>query len=747
MTFGVNWTITQNVSPIVEGLNGTTTDWTFTITRDDTTLDTQIGVSTVSSGVYNSANIVTDIAALVNASLPFGAGTASAMINVTVKGDAIYEFNETFIITLFVDPADTFTNFTVTIPNDDPMPVVTALGQGFEGTATNTNATVAFQMNRPSELLCFANWKTASGTALIGVDFVAKSGTQVFPPGGLLSPNVITIIADSIAELTEGLLLVPNGLSGNCTFAGGQVAILDDGDPVVAVISAVSTTATVFEGSSAATAATLQWPLSLSPVSAGQPVNVTYSIIGGTATPGTDYAPPVGGMITIPAGASVANFWVKVVPDLYWETNETIAINITGTSGATWSGSTMLTGTIVNDDPVPSLYVIDASFAEGNSSPNNKGVIVSTGAGWPQQPITVEYTLLDGTATAGSDYINVTNTFVINATTSGVGAAIVPIIGDTVHETANKTFYVTITSVSCPACTLYTVGITRGTGAVTILDDDSPILFVSGNTVTEAYGAVLTFTISVQTNQTADIVVNWSTTGGTATNDVDFTVVSGTATIAAGAYFTTVTVPILNDTVSEPTETVIFTVDSIVSGPATLGSAGTGFILDNPSTPLPVIYLHNITVPEGNSGNTTGYVPLTLSPASERVVNVTYSTRDESAYSPVDYYTVDGWVAFFPGETAKNITVTIVADTIEEPQTAFVVRLNSVSNAAFGNFTAGVIISDDDALITAAVQSDVYEGSPAFNPRFIGLIVVIGVVVIAIIASIVGFFALKRYVS
>jgi len=203
----------------------------------------------------------------------------------------------------------------------------------------------------------------------------------------------------------------------------------------------------------------------------------------------------------------------------------------------------------------------------------------------------------------------------------------------------------------------------------------------------------------------------------------------------------------LDDTESEPTETIIFTISSI-SGPGRIGTAtGSAFILDNPSDPVPSVYIYNVTVIEGDNGTTVGNVPISLSFASSRLINVTYSTRDESAYSPVDYLTSDGWVAFSPGQTAQNITVYVVGDTIEELETAFILRLVSVTNAVFGNYTAGVIISDDDYLVTAAVQSDVYEGSPAFNPRFIGLIVVIGVVVIAIIASIVGFFALKRYVS
>jgi hypothetical protein len=741
LVLAVNWTITPTVLLHPEGDSGNT-DYDFTITRNDATDPADIGVTTI-----NMTASITDLTILNNFTVSFAAGEFSRNVTVSITGDTIYETNETFSITLFVGASDTYTPLTVIIINDDSVPIVTIAAaptkEGnltFNGTSfvqALTPVTLQFTLNKQTEVGCTFNWATQAGTALTGIDFVPKvSSTQFAPFVGVQTGSVI-ILGDISKENTEAFLIVNAGSIGCTVTVPGQVAIIDD-DPFPFIN--ITTATAVMEGTTG-TVSYLYWPMTIYPVAAGIQitVNVALNSTFSTATLGSDFLLPTGGSVLIPAGASVSNMWVRVIGEQLFEANETVTLDFVSVVNATWTGVPTFGGTIINDDPAPALAVTDVAYVEGNTNAS-RAVIITTGAGWTPTPIQVYWTLIDGTATDGEDYINQTGTAVVGGANGT--ALITTIIGDTIPESANETFYFVITGSNCVGCT-----IVKPQGAVTIIDDDEPYVFITGTTATEGATAYVTFTVSIQVAQASDITFDYAVTGGTATAGADFTATSGTGAIITGSKSFMVNVTLLDDTVSEPTESIVLTITNL-SGPArNATNYGFAYILDNPSDPIPTVYVYNITVIEGDNGTTLGYVPLTLSFASQRIVNVTYSTRDESAYTPVDYLATDGWVAFAPGQTSQNITVYIVGDTTEELETAFVVRLASVTNANFGNYTAGVIISDDDYLITAAVQSDVYEGSPAFNPRFIGLIIVIGVVVIAIIASIVGFFALKRYVS
>ena len=81
--------------------------------------------------------------------------------------------------------------------------------------------------------------------------------------------------------------------------------------------------------------------------------------------------------------------------------------------------------------------------------------------------------------------------------------------------------------------------------------------------------AVLTLTLS--TTSTSSVTVNYATAPGTATAGTDYTTASGTATFAAGTTTTTITVPVLGDTVVEPTETVLVNLTAPVN--ATIADA------------------------------------------------------------------------------------------------------------------------------------------------------------------------------
>jgi len=73
-------------------------------------------------------------------------------------------------------------------------------------------------------------------------------------------------------------------------------------------------------------------------------------------------------------------------------------------------------------------------------------------------------------------------------------------------------------------------------------------------TVAENAGSV-TLTVRRLNDPNAAVTVDYATANGTATAGLDYTATNGTLTFAAGETNQTVTVPILNDGLVEPTET------------------------------------------------------------------------------------------------------------------------------------------------------------------------------------------------
>src|SRR6185312_2567553 len=85
-----------------------------------------------------------------------------------------------------------------------------------------------------------------------------------------------------------------------------------------------------------------------------------------------------------------------------YEPNETLTLRLANPVNATLATASA-TGTISNDDPVPTVAVSSPSVAEGNSGTASLTFTVAL-SNPSSQATVVNYATADGTATAGSDY-------------------------------------------------------------------------------------------------------------------------------------------------------------------------------------------------------------------------------------------------------------------------------------------------------------------------------------------------------
>ena len=200
--------------------------------------------------------------------------------------------------------------------------------------------------------------------------------------------------------------------------------------------------------------------------------------------------------------------------------------------------------------------------------------------------VTLEYTANEiggsGAATAGADFMQ--PTFQGKANTGQIVFEIgesektftIPIVNDTLAE-GNETFAVGLQNPSSG-----TLGTPR-TVLVTIVDDDSPnTISISEAAVSISEGAG-TANLMVQRsgNLSAPASVNFSTSNGTALSGSDYAATSGTVNFAVGQVTQTISVPIIDDLVSENDET--FSVNLSSPTGAVLGSqvSSAVTILDN----------------------------------------------------------------------------------------------------------------------------------------------------------------------
>jgi Zn-dependent metalloprotease len=100
---------------------------------------------------------------------------------------------------------------------------------------------------------------------------------------------------------------------------------------------------------------------------------------------------------------------------------------------------------------------------------------------------------------------------------------------------------------------------------------------------------------------------------------------------------------------------------------------------------------------EGNAGNASTSVTVSLSSPETAPVTVDFATADNTAtVANNDYVAVSGTLTFAPGQTTRTVTVSAVGDTTLEPSESFFVNLTNASGAGIGDGQGAVTIINDD---------------------------------------------------
>ncbi|NEQ23451.1 MAG: hypothetical protein F6K28_30715, partial [Microcoleus sp. SIO2G3] len=111
---------------------------------------------------------------------------------------------------------------------------------------------------------------------------------------------------------------------------------------------------------------------------------------------------------------------------------------------------------------------------------------------------------------------------------------------------------------------------------------------------------------------------------------------------------------------------------------------------------LPILFINDVTVTEGDSGTSNAVFTVNLSAASTQTVSVNYATANGTATAGSDYTATSNTLSFAPGETSKTISVPIVGNTFAEGSESFTLNLSNASNATISDAQAVGTILDND---------------------------------------------------
>jgi hypothetical protein len=280
--------------------------------------------------------------------LTFPAGSTTQNVPITVLGDTTPESNEIVVVTF-----SNAVGATLLTPigqgrildDDNPAQISIDNPSTFEGNSGTTDLTYTVTMSRPSGSAVTIDYQTTGGTATPGTDYTAIAAAQTLTiPAGSTSGTIdVSVNGDTTVEADETVIVTLSNPSPNTAIASGTGVgtIIDDDGPATLAILGDAT----HEGCEGPT--TLQFTVQLShPTNTA--VTVNYQTSDGTAQAGSDYQ-AASGTLTFAPGQTERTIDVTVNGDTAAESDETLTVTLTNSSGATISVPSA-TGTILNDD-------------------------------------------------------------------------------------------------------------------------------------------------------------------------------------------------------------------------------------------------------------------------------------------------------------------------------------------------------------------------------------------------------------
>ena len=415
-------------------------------------------------------------------------------------------------------------------------------------------------------------------------------------------------------------------------------------------------------------------------------------------------------------------------------------------------GASVATGTITNDDAVPTIGVGNGSaFVEGDDGKQNM-VFTLTLSSASSQAVTVKYTTNDGAAkglpVGGTvDATHDFNAIVAKSITIPAGDTnatfTVEVLGDTRFE-GNETFTVTLSDV-----TNAVLDGKAGTGTI-VNNDVAPTITITNASGAEGTGVngKATFTVALSGVTELPVTVSYATADGTAADATlnalaasDYVAQTGTLRFEPGDVTSQqIVIDLIADATDEKDETFFVN----LSGPtgATIADAqGIGTIQNDESIfTIEPAAGQSLALTEESAPDTNNTLHLVvkrssgIGAASVRITTADGSgvTGAKSSGPRVDFVAVNQLVSFADGETEKAVDVTINKDVVYENAETFRAVLSAPTNGVLGalaDIDRTITITDNEAAPTLSIlqpPAPIVEGNDT-SPSLVFTVLLSGV--------------------
>jgi hypothetical protein len=539
------------------------------------------------------------------------------------------------------------------------------------------------------------NYATSNGSATEPADYTLTSGTLNFADGEVIKTFDVPVVNDGMNEGGQEILnLTLSNPTGGATLNAQSTAQLYLIDYDTNLPTTFFSEMSIVEGNNGTQNAVFN--ITVTPHT--NTVTVGYKTQDGTAKAGLDYQ-SVTGMLTFTAGETSKNVMVPIIGDTLAEGDELFLLELTTLTNATVSDGHG-EGLIIDDEAFGAISLSAATY-NVNENDMTLDIIVQRAGG--TTPMSVDYTTVDGTAVAVSDYSTKSGKLTFNGSETQKTVSI-PITNDGQNE-VDKTFKFKLSNPNNA-----TLG-SPDEAVITIKDDDAPLPVGSLEFSSPTYsvnedGATVTITVKRTGGVAGAVSVTAATTIGSA-EGTDYANVSNPLNWGDGdSSDQTFKVNIINDTLDEFDETFNVTLSNPTGG-ASIGNQASGVVTILDEDAPPTISISDVTVKETDNGPVPAFFEVTLSQASAKPVAVSYTNiAGGTATDDVDFQTSTNVLDFNPGETTKQLPINIIGDTTQEPDETFVIQLFGASNATIDKDQGLGTINNDDAAQMSTLELD-----------------------------------------
>jgi hypothetical protein len=130
-----------------------------------------------------------------------------------------------------------------------------------------------------------------------------------------------------------------------------------------------------------------------------------------------------------------------------------------------------------------------------------------------------------------------------------------------------------------------------------------------------------------------------------------------------------------------------------------------------PASSLPAIAIADNRTSEGNSGSKQLALTISLSKVATAPVSFTVATGNGLAFAGSDYVAATAAKSIPVGASSTTFAVSLLGDTLVEPNENFVVRLSNVAGATVADGIANGVLLNDDTTLLRIADASISEGA------------------------------------